>query len=66
MKLTRKQIEVIRENTPQELKGRQTTISQSLGYFQPSGANWSYCAGWARLEANKPMVLVVTRFGEIM
>ncbi len=61
MKLTKKQIDIIRAHTPEELKGTQTTISQTLGYFQPYEANWSYLAGWTY-----DGVLVVTRFGEVM
>ena len=46
MKLTKKQIEIIRKNTPNELKGKQISICQTLGYYQPTGANWSYIAGY--------------------
>lgn len=61
MKLTKKQIDLIREHTPEELKGKQPGIFQSLGYFMPSGANWSYQAGWTY-----DGVLVVTRFGQVV
>ena len=61
MNLTKKQIELIRENTPEELKGYYVSIKTTLGYFQPSGANWRWVAGWT-YEGQ----LVVTRFGEIM
>ena len=61
MKLTKKQIEIIRENTKQELKGTQKSICRTLGYYQPSGVNWSWVAGWT-YEGD----LVVTRFGEVM
>ena len=61
MKLTKKQIDLIRKNTPDALKGTQTTIRDFLGSFTPSGANWSYYAGWTR-----DGILVVTRFGEVM
>ena len=61
MKLTKKQIDAIREHTPAELKGKQDHIRESLGYYMPSGANWSYCAGW-----NYDGILIVTRFGEVM
>lgn len=61
MRLTKKQIEIIRENTKAELKGKQATLYTILGYYQPSGANWSYQAGWT-YEGD----LVVVRFGEIM
>ena len=61
MKLTKKQIEIIRENTKKELKGTQKSICRTLGYFQPTNANWSWVAGWT-YEGD----LVVTRFGEVM
>lgn len=61
MKLTKKQIDMIRQHTPENLKGKQVTISHTLGYFQPYEANWSYVAGWTY-----DGLLVVTRFGEIM
>lgn len=60
MKLTRKQIIAIINPTPPELKHKQDHLDETLGYFQPSGANWSYRAGWT-YEGN----LVVLRFGEI-
>ena len=64
MKLTRKQIELIKEHTPQELKGRQDfRIVVDFGRYQPSNANWSYKAGY--INYNGLMLLVVTRFGEI-
>lgn len=59
--LTKKQIETIRRHTPEALKGTQVMICETLGYFQPAGANWSYRAGWTR-----DGILVVTRFGEVM
>lgn len=61
MKLTKKRIDSIREHTPDSMKGKQDHIRDTLGYYQPSGANWSYCAGW-----NYDGVLIVTRFGEVM
>lgn len=64
MKLSRKQIEIIRANTPEQYKGKQAVIIDSLGYFMPTGANWSYRAGWAEIDGAR--VLVVTRFGEVM
>lgn len=60
MKLTWKQIIAIINHTPPELKHKQDHLNETLGYFQPSGANWSYRAGWT-YEGN----LVVLRFGEI-
>lgn len=65
MKLTRKQIEIIREHTPRELKGKQGfSFVADLGYYTPSQANWSYMAGF--IDYNGAKILVVKRFGEIM
>lgn len=69
MKLTQKQIEIIRENTPKEIKGKQYTnineaYGDTLGYYQPSGANWAYTAQYITYKGIK--YLVITRFGEIM
>lgn len=64
MKLSKKQIELIKANTPDKYKGKQAMIVDSLGYFMPAGANWSYRAGWAVFDG--VCVLVVTRFGEVM
>lgn len=61
MKLTKKQIDMIREHTPKELKGTQVNISSTLGIFQPFEANWAWVAGWTY-----DGILVVTRFGEVM
>ena len=61
MKLTKKQIEIIREQTPAELRGTRPFIIQTLGYFMPSGANWSYIAGFTF-----DGVLVVTRYGAVV
>lgn len=61
MKLTKKQIEIIREQTKKELKGTHQSISVTLGWYTPSQANWSYLAGWTYNGD-----LVVTRFGEVM
>ena len=61
MNLTKKQIEIIKEQTKKELKGKQKSICVTLGFFTPTNANWSYCAGWD-FEGN----LIVTRFGEVM
>lgn len=60
MKLTKKQIDLIIEHTKKELKGTQTSLMECLGYYQKSGANWSYIAGWT-YDSD----LVVTVFGEI-
>ena len=72
MKLTKQQIDIIRENTPKELKGR-TDLSMiaDLGRYQKAGANWSYKAGWVQylmddIEAYRTKVLVVMMYGEIM
>ena len=64
MRLTKKQIEIIRENTPKELKGQHASIEQDFGYFMKSGANWAYCAGY--ITRNNTKYLVVTVFGEII
>ena len=61
MKLTRKQVTAIIAHTPQELKGKQDHLTEELGYYQPSGVNWSYRAGWT-YEGN----LVVLYFGVIL
>lgn len=61
MKLTKKQIKIIIEQTKKELKGTQKSICKTLGYFQPLGANWSFVAGWT-YEGD----LVATRFGEVI
>lgn len=61
MKLSKKQIDLIREHTPAELKGKQVSIWEELGYYSPASANWSYRAGWTR-----DGVLVLTRFGEVL
>ena len=65
MKITKKQINMIRENTPQELKGRQDVYTvEDYGYFMPSGANWAYHAGY--VNHNGSRVLVVKQFGQII
>lgn len=66
MKLTRKQIDMIRLYTPKELKGTQikSWSGYTLGTFTPNGANWSYIARY--IDYNGAPILVVTRFGEIM
>lgn len=64
-KLTKKQIDIIRECTPAELKGSQKYPTvRSFGYFMPSMANWAYCADY--VEYNGVLILVVKRFGEIL
>lgn len=64
MSLTRKQIEIIIENTPKELKGKQMSLNAILGYYQKSNANWSYRVGY--VQHKKQNILVVTMFGEIL
>ena len=64
MNLTKKQIEIIRANTPKKLVGKQISIYSTLGYYQPYGANWCYEAGY--VEYKGLMVLVVRQFGQIV
>ena len=69
MKLTKKQIEIIRKNTPNEIKGMQRANIKAeylgeFGYYQPSGANWAYIAEY--IKYNGQPLLIVTQFGEIM
>lgn len=65
MKLTKKQIEIIRENTPKELKGVNTAYTfQDFGYYQPSQANWSYQVGYIKYKGVP--ILVVKQFGQII
>ena len=65
MKLTKKQIDIIRANTPAELRGSSDyKIQDILGTYQKCSANWSYKAGY--IKYNGASVLVVTAFGEII
>ena len=66
MKLTKKQIEIIKENTPKALKGQQigSMSIDYLGYYQKASANWRYIAGFT--DYNGVKVLVVTVFGEVL
>lgn len=65
MKLTKKQIDIIRENTPKELKGVNTAYTiADFGYYQPSQANWAYHACYVEYKGLR--VLVVKVFGEII
>ena len=69
MKLTKKQIEMIRRNTPAEIVGmqRQHINAQYIGefgYFQPANANWAYIAEYISYKGQP--LLIVTMFGEIM
>jgi len=63
MKLTKKQIKIIIESTPKELKGYHLSFERSLGYHMPYGANWSYQAGYVRYKDS--LSLVVKVFGQI-
>lgn len=69
MKLTKKQIEIIRRNTPAEIVGMQrqhinAKYIEKLGYYQPANTNWSYIAEYISYKGQP--LLIVTRFGEIM
>lgn len=64
MKLTYKQINIIRRNTPEFLKGFHYSFIEDFGHFQKSGANWSYLAGYIEVEGVR--YLVVKVFGEII
>jgi len=62
--LTKKQMQQIIDRTPEKCKGEipgSSYIREPLGRFSPSGANWSYVAGWT-----KDGDLVVLRFGEVV
>jgi len=65
MKLTKKQIDMIIENTPEELKGRQDLHfdGEDLGRYMKPGANWSYRAGF--ITHNGVKVLVVKVHGQV-
>ena len=63
MKLTKRQIDIIVENTPKELKGFHNSFDCDFGYFMPSNANWCYRAGYVKHNDN--LVLVVKVFGQI-
>jgi len=63
MKLTKRQIDTIIRNTPEDLKGYHNSFESDFGYFMPLGANWSYHAGYVRY--NDGVVLVVKVFGQI-
>lgn len=65
MKLTKKQIEIIRENTPEELKGVNTAYTiTDFGYYRPRWANWAYHAVYVSYKGVP--VLVVKQFGQII
>ena len=63
MKLTKKQIELIIENTPKTLKGQHASLDCDFGYFMEHGANWSYRVGWVKFRDG--MALVVKAMGII-
>lgn len=67
--MTRKQINLIRETTPNELKGHQISRTdckrlETVGRCQKSSANWSDIVELVEYNGNK--ILVVTRFGEVI
>ena len=66
MKLTKKQIDIIINNTPAELHGKSvgSCAGVELGYYQPAGANWAYHAQF--VDHNGAPILVAIRFGHIM
>ena len=69
MKLTKKQIEIIKKNTPAEIVGKQRSIINAeylgeFGHFGPAYANWAYIAEY--IKYNGQALLIVTQFGEIM
>lgn len=66
MKLTKKQIDLIIENTPADLHGQPVRglHNGELGYYSPAGANWAYHAIF--IDHDGVPVLVATRFGHIM
>ena len=57
MKLTKKQIDVIIENTPPELSGSAERKYIELGACWKRGANWSYQAGYI-LYKGQPLLIV--------
>jgi hypothetical protein len=62
--MNKKQIEIIRKHTPEELKGTQPYAIETLAMYTPRNANWSYKAVY--VEHNGAKILVVTRFGEVL
>lgn len=66
MKLTRKQIDIIKLYTPNELRGQPVKgwTGYELGYYQPAGANWAYHAQY--IDYNGVPILVATQFGHIL
>lgn len=66
MKLTKKQIDLIIENTPADLHGQPVRGLNhgELGYYAPASANWAYHAQY--IDYNGAPVLVVTRFGHVI
>lgn len=65
MKLSKKQIEMIINNTPSALKGAQIGFQGDIfGMYQKSGANWCYISVY--IDYNGIRVLVVKQFGIIL
>ena len=66
MKLTKKQIDLIVSNTPENLHGQPVRglNNGELGYYSPAGANWAYHAIF--IDYNGATILVAVRFGHIM
>lgn len=66
MKLTKKQIDIIKLYTPKELQGQPVKgwAGYELGHYQPAGANWAYHAQY--IDYNGAPVLVITQFGHVV
>ena len=64
MKLSKKQIEIIRRNTPKALKGRFVRIDTTLGHFSQTYSSASYTAGY--IKYGNRMQLVVTVYGKVV
>lgn len=61
MKLTKKQIDVIIKNTPENLRGTFPRVYDELGMFSKQDANWAYHAVYTDTGA-----LVVTVYGQVV
>ena len=64
MNFTQKQLEIIKEHTPDALIGKSVSLYSTLGYCMPRGANWSYHVGYVVYKGI--FVLVVTLFGKVL
>ena len=66
MKLTKKQIDLIINNTPAELRRQPvgSCAGPELGYYIPAGANWAYHAQY--IDYNGAPILVVIQFGHVV